>query len=448
MRTSLLLLLLSLASASAAPLHQHAEQNEMTPLKNCLEKQRVKVNLPDKHGNTALILASSQGHVAIVRYLLDRKADPNLANQEGQTALMAAVSGGHLEVVDALLKGGAKIKGVGQDGFQLLELAATSSRGKKAVPMLSLLVARGANPKHWLDDKNLLHLACQADALPQIMYLVSSLKFDVNQPTRDVLKLRPLHFVRGVQAADWLIEHGAKVDATDTHGNTPLHHAVMQPEIVTCLLAHGAPVNALDQDSWSSLYQACMLNQLATVERLLKAGADPNLGDSPLFGAIQGQNECVPILKLLIEKGANPKALDENGQTLLHQAAAGGTPEVAAYLVDTLGLDVNQVDKKGACPLRSANYRPDMTAWLLSRGARVQAVDSQGETALHGAVIWGKPEVVKLLLKAGADRNGKNGDGKNALQLAQERLKLVQESNLGATAVDEANTIVKLLSSP
>jgi len=51
---------------------------------------------------------------------------------------------------------------------------------------------------------------------------------------------------------------------------------------------------------------------------------------------------------------------------------------------------------------------------LLCKGARIDLCDDKGNTALHHT-HWGKPEIAKLLLDAGIDRNKKNDKGETPL---------------------------------
>ena len=81
------------------------------------------VNARDFQGNTALMKAAFQGHLAIVMTLAMYGADLNARNHAGMTALMAAAAGGHYNVVDFLLKSGANPRLRMDDGRTAYELA-------------------------------------------------------------------------------------------------------------------------------------------------------------------------------------------------------------------------------------------------------------------------------------------------------------------------------------
>ena len=67
-------------------------------------------NLADDHGATALIVASNQGHIDVVRLLLEAGADKNLANNGGRTALTLASASAHDDIAQLLLEAGADKK--------------------------------------------------------------------------------------------------------------------------------------------------------------------------------------------------------------------------------------------------------------------------------------------------------------------------------------------------
>ena len=79
-----------------------------------------------------------------------------------------------------------------------------------------------------------------------------------------------------------------------------------------------------------------------------------------------------------------------------------------------LGLDACLIEaaRKGYAPLVSA---------YLAKGANADAVDAGGSPAIVWAVAGGSPEVVRLLIGAGADPGRADGDGMTALRLAQQR---------------------------
>jgi hypothetical protein len=91
------------------------------------------------------------------------------------------------------------------------------------------------------------------------------------------------------------------------------------------------------------------------------------------------------VVKLLLEKGANPKAVTRNGVNGLMMAA-----NVAAREEDRTGRGKTQKDAI------------DTITLMLAAGTDINATDTQGRTAAHGAALWGLTDVVRFLHKNGA----------------------------------------------
>jgi len=70
----------------------------------------AEVNAKNKSGNTALMMASSNGHIDIVRLLLDNRAEMDASNNLGETAHMMANNMGHTDIVTLLLDNGPDVK--------------------------------------------------------------------------------------------------------------------------------------------------------------------------------------------------------------------------------------------------------------------------------------------------------------------------------------------------
>lgn len=111
----------------------------------------------------------------------------------------------------------------------------------------------------------------------------------------------------------------------------------------------------------------------------------------------------LPLMKLLVELGADPLKPNHDGCTPLMAAAGIGT-----YAPD------EEAGTEEEC-LASVEY-------LLSLGAKLDTVDRNGETAMHGAAYKSLPRMVELLAAKGADIavwNRKNKSGWTPLLIAQ-----------------------------
>jgi ankyrin repeat protein len=101
-----------------------------------------------KTGNTALFIASSQGKLQCVQYLLDRQADVNARNYDNCSPLVASVRNGSLEVTELLLEcQNVDLDAFTKDsGFSALHFACSASRQDLAKDLAKLLLDKGADP--------------------------------------------------------------------------------------------------------------------------------------------------------------------------------------------------------------------------------------------------------------------------------------------------------------
>jgi ankyrin repeat protein len=155
-------------------------------------------------------------------------------------------------------------------------------------------------------------------------------------------------------------------------------------DAVLTLIAEKADVNAPLADGTTALHWAVRADDLQTAELLLRAGANVKAADR--YGltvlSIACTNASAPMVRRLLDAGADPSTADPNGDTALMIAARteGGTGVVKL---------------------------------LLERGAAVNARDQTVEqTALMWAVRANQPDSVRLLLAAGADVNARTRTGK------------------------------------
>jgi ankyrin repeat protein len=214
-----------------------------------------------------------------------------------------------------------------------------------------------------------------------------------------------------------LIAHGAEINAADESGRTPLHYAVSEGDdtIVRLLITKGANIDVRDKEGMTPLLLALHYGYTPAAKMLMAAGAEKvTIKNTPewavLHGAFRlGNREWV---QLLLENGAMPDELDENGDSMLHVVARQGDLSMAKMLI-AAGADVNIRNPTGATPLHyAAAGRTELASLLLTGGADVSARANNGDTPLHDAALRGNREMVELLLAHGADASVKNSRGR------------------------------------
>lgn len=145
-------------------------------------------------------------------------------------------------------------------------------------------------------------------------------------------------------------------DDTDTLGMTPLHWAAQRGNSVAVeiLIQWGASVQTRECQGYTPLHFACVSGNFTCIKALLDAGADVNAkdwdGESPLMTA----SLTIPILDLMIERGADIQYADPKGNTMLHWSGISGESYEIINQFVTYGADINAQNNNGLTPVDKA----------------------------------------------------------------------------------------------
>lgn len=357
------------------PLHLAAINGSVSMVARLL-KAGADGNTALPSGETVLMTAARTGRVDVVRLLLASGAVVDQAEDtHGQTALMWAAAEGHVDTVRTLLDAGASIAARSKQGYTPLLFAARTGR----LELAKLLLDRGAA----IDD------AAADGVTPLLMAAV-----------RNKLPL-----------AYFLLERGARADGNSAAGFTPLHWAsgvwesltsfdyqdedlaleglprAQKPAFIDALLRHGADVNAraakapprfggrisrvfapVSEVGASPLWFAAAAGDIETVTLLLGKGADASLaagdGTTPLMAASGilhsgpeshiDESRFLAVARLLLDRGADPRASNAAGSTALHATAWAGFPTITRLLIER-GAPLGAKTKQGYTALRVAD---------------------------------------------------------------------------------------------
>ena len=188
-------------------------------------------------------------------------------------------------------------------------------------------------------------------------------------------------------------------------------------------IEQGADPNLPNNEGRPPLYRALVLQNQLLIDTLLGNGADANANDhrgDPLIITAMSVGSA-PATMALINAGANPNARDTTGKSVLSYAVYLKQPQIIAALV-AKGADVNAPSEAGdggnpAPPLFMAIKGGDLALvqQLIAAGANVNALDGQGSTPLHRAVLTQPTEyatsLVTTLLRAGANASAMRPNG-------------------------------------
>jgi ankyrin repeat protein len=184
------------------------------------------------------------------------------------------------------------------------------------------------------------------------------------------------------------------------------------------LLDQGASVNATDGEQFSALHEATFNGHPRVAKLLIERGADieknSNDGSTALMVASAGGD--VETVKLLLERRANSShRLPKWGRTAIHSAASRGKAKVVELLLEAADCPIDDQDSAGATPLIMAvRNTPEKVArahlletvrFLVGAGANLNIQDKTGKTALMFVAKDNRLDEAKVLVEAGADLN-------------------------------------------
>ncbi|KAK6025244.1 ankyrin repeat protein [Ostertagia ostertagi] len=376
-------------SAGATALHLALSNGSKTEAHDktvqTLIRRGSDLTLADAHGRVCIHLAAYHGDRNLKSLLGATCID--VQDSLGRTPLMLAASQGQLDAVDLLTKNGAYIDCIDSDGRTAFQLAAIHGH----LPVVDILLALGADEAHKDNDGAVaLHYAVAHGDVTLCKALATSVT----------------------------------VRATDRAGNHPLINACQgdNEEVVQELINLGADVEQLSLNGQSALRVAALSGNTKIVRLLAEHITDweqQDMDGTPLVHTLL-INKQTAMAELLLTLGAFISARDAHGRTCAHVVCAINDM-CGARMLRRLAASFEAVDSGGRTPLLTAvwNCHLEMAAYLLETvGVNPNAVDEQGASALSVAAQQGNRELVVLLLRMGAEPSLKDLAGRTALDVA------------------------------
>ncbi len=431
-----------------APIHV-AVQNRHPDMVQTLVGAGAHVEKADGSGEPPLFIATRQGDIDMVDLLLTKGAQVAARDQRyGQTALMLAVREGHTALVRRLLKAGADINAKslpGEEHRRVLPSEVPVGTSQGVGINRSGLPDRGM--RYPITGMKTPLLFATREGNLELTRLLVEAGADIEQADANgitplintILNYSVVSVKRAPQSdhfriAQYLIERGANVNAQDWYGQTPLWVAV---DMRNLEMRVTDTVNFVDREASFALIKT-LLDKGANAnprikefppERRFIAGTGFNgwvdmTGQTPfLRAAISGD---LKVLHLLLEHGADPSITTAGGTSPLMVAAgvswalAETYDEGAEALLETvklthsLGNDINAVNSVGLRALHGAANRGsnEIINYLVEHGAKLDVVDNEGRTATDWAegVLTGaraptrKPQTIELLKELSASK--------------------------------------------
>ena len=399
-----------------------AASNGSAAMVETLVAARAGVNIPTTTGATPLMAAATSGSVDAVRALLDHGAFVNARETaNGQTALMFAAWENRTDVIRLLVERGAR---TGLTSWVVSMNPPTIDEDGNPVPPRRLR-APGANSV--MGGMTALLFAARDGHLGAAGALVQSganidqvAGGDGSSPM--VIAIANGHYT----LAKSLLDAGADPSLANVDGLAPLYATIN----MRFAPVSWAPNPRTDQEE---------VDAVQLLAALLDAGADPNgrivrrlwfsptshdrlwidpAGATPFWRAAQASD--VESMRLLQAAGADPELSTVDGTTPLMVAAGIGwrgnfsqnAPDswmTAVHFLMEIGADVNALDANGYTALHGAAAlgHDEMVAFLVARGATVNAINAAGNSPADMAFgpsrfFIPKPETVDLLVRLGS----------------------------------------------
>ncbi|HEU4624322.1 MAG TPA: ankyrin repeat domain-containing protein [Steroidobacteraceae bacterium] len=407
-----------------------------------LIRHRARIDVVNRYALAPLHVAAAEGHPRLVQLLLDAGASVNLRGRNAETPLLMAARKGCAECVQALIAKGADVN-VRDEAFALTPLMLASWSGSAQ------------------SVEHLLRAGADVDAQTRLGPMPKFIEPNAGRASHGDGILRGGVPERGSRPAR-------------AGGMTALHYAAREGHtaVAQLLVAHGARIEQPEANDVRPLLLAIINDRVATARYLIEQGADVNAGDwygrTPLWAAVDARNVELDgelntqfadrageleIIRLLLARGADPNArtresppprmwlmqagslswVDFTGQTPFLRAALAGDVTVMRLLLE-YKADPNIPTFGGTTPLMAAagvnwvyfqtfdegqEQLLEAVKLCVSLGQDVNAANSMGIRAIHGAANRGSDAILKYLVEQGARLDAKDNQGRSPYTWAQ-----------------------------
>lgn len=238
--------------------------------------------------------------------------------------------------------------------------------------------------------------------VPSVMLLEAAARNDVDEVRR-------------------LLMLGVSPDSTNEDGLTALHQCCIDDsgEMMKLLIDFGANVNAKDSEQWTPLHAAATCGHIHLVRYLISRGADllaVNADGNMPYDICEDEPTLDYIESEMAKRGITQEMIDETraaNEVMMLSDLRG--------LNDAVG-DLEFRDEQGATPLHiaAANGYVSVVEFLLDQHVSTDVCDNDQWQPIHAAACWGHPDVLEMLVQAGADLNARTKNGETPYDICED----------------------------
>lgn len=402
-----------------------------TDIVNALIEKGVDVKAKDDvDGCMAIHLAAANGKNEVIDILLDKDASNiNDVDNKGNTPLHWASMKDRADTVELLIENGADIEAKDIDNWTALHYAAAFA----SLQTVEALVDNGADKNSLTKDGNIPVNYAKDETIKTYL---SGGKIG-REDTEEVVEEETKETAADETAENTETSETITEDELNNELDTTQNGSIVDPTVVdldpkqlelliavknndiiavNALLKENVNPNFVDEEGYSPLHRAVLNNNLDVVNVLLsykdidteiKLPYEASVDDWYLGGAtpllVASYTGNADIVNALIEAGSDIRAKDDiDGATTIHIASANGNNEVINILLNKDNTLINEADSMKDTPLHWASIKnqTDTISLLLANGADTKLTNSDGNTVLHYAAMYGDVNTVNVLLEA------------------------------------------------
>lgn len=411
------------------------EQASNDAIKFLLSQDGNEVNKLTHDGRTYLFWAAYKGNIELMEYLLSKGAKTDLKDDKGYTVLNFAAATGqtNTKVYDLCLKNGANLKkDLDHEGANALLLVAAYD---KDFTLIDYFTAKGLDIKSTDANGNTaFNYATRMGNITTLKALLKKgVKFNDNamifasQGTRSTANTLDVY--------QFLEELKIKPTAIGKNGETVLHAIVRkdkQGEIIKYFLSKGVDVNQPDKEGTTAFMNAAASNSdVEVINIILPMVKDINQankkGQAALALAVRYNSP--EVVRILLNKGADVKAVDAAGDNVVAYLMQSYTPQKAEMFqaklktLEQTGLNIAAPQKNGNTLYHMAVAKNDLSLIKLveSYNVDINSKNKEGMTALHKAALIAQDDtILKHLINIGAKKSAVTEFKETAFDLASE----------------------------